>query len=728
MGANTVRTYSLLPEGDTAFVPLLETTGLYWLAGFPLDPYYDPTRTITARRDEILRAFRDYASRFRGEPRLIGYVFGERVPEDYAGKFAGSIHDFYSLVADAAQVLLEIDPEATPLLATGISRLAELSSHPKDLAFWLWEAGPRPTLSAAIDDIRQLSSIPVLIGGYGVDALDQAKGVEDEQAQASAAMELTRQIETSGFLLGGVYAAFADDYRSAQRLGVFRTAATGRPGLDHVLPRAVFGSLAGLWQGRTPADWRLGEAPGLTGVAHAASTAEAVAPGALVRAAGKALDQGTFVPNGIPWPLHLGETCLCVGGRPVPLGMISPEAATAQIPWDLAPGEHPAVLFRAGVASNAVTAHVRQYAPGIFPGGIVRAGTSCRVTAQNGVRPGETLEVYATGLGPGAPSWVTPTASINGVPCEVLYSGTVPDIVGLNQVNLRVSPLTPPGTDSTLRLDVGDTAGSPYALSVANLWDRYGIWLSAPRTEVVLQAGGPAKLVEIQAEGRNGYCGPVLLASSQSPAGVTFRAPVGNTGQAIPLELRAALSAPPQTEATMVLYGYAPGATGGSASLAVTVLGSLGDIQVRVISGGYTAQPLARFDWNDRVLFSTTGGGPGRGINVMAVDAATGVFSPVQNFDTWGDESASSRLVAYLDALPAGSVVLAAVADDGSLQLSYAARDAIAAMFGSRAIQRLGYQQSWAMIARKGAPAPIAEGASAASQVVLERTLSFPLR
>jgi hypothetical protein len=76
--------------------------------------------------------------------------------------------------------------------------------------------------------------------------------------------------------------------------------------------------------------------------------------------------------------------------------------------------------------------------------------------------------------------------------------------------------------------------------------------------------------------------------------------------------------------------------------------------------------------------------------------------------------------------LQAGAVVFAAVADDGALHLSHQARDAIAGMFGSRAIQELAYQQSWAMIARKGASAPIAEGASTVSQVALERTLTFP--
>src|SRR5574341_616691 len=85
---------------------------------------------------------------------------------------------------------------------------------------------------------------------------------------------------------------------------------------------------------------------------------------------------------------------------------------------------------------------IREYAPAVFPGGVVRAGLGCRASRQNGVRPGETLEVYATGLGRGPFSGLE--ARINNTPAEVLYAGLLPSFVGLNQVNLRVDSETPP--------------------------------------------------------------------------------------------------------------------------------------------------------------------------------------------------------------------------------------------------------------------------------------------
>ncbi len=104
----------------------------------------------------------------------------------------------------------------------------------------------------------------------------------------------------------------------------------------------------------------------------------------------------------------------------------------------------------------------------------------------------------------------------------------------------------------------------------------------------------------------------------------------------------------------------------------------------------------------------------------------TGVLSAVSSFDTWGDEKASAALVTYLSSLPNGTVALFAVADEASYRLSQAAKAAIAIWFGSRYIQQLGYQHSWALIGRKGFPAPIAEAAQPDRQVVLERILTLP--
>jgi hypothetical protein len=195
------------------------------------------------------------------------------------------------------------------------------------------------------------------------------------------------------------------------------------------------------------------------------------------------------------------------------------------------------------------------------------------------------------------------------------------------------------------------------------------------------------------------------------------------------VELSAAPDAPGQNGAPLLLRASAPDVTGADAALRVTVLPSRGDIWLRAFSGGYkSSYPLARFDWDGRTVHSTAGAGAGasRGIHVMVVDPATGIFSTARTFDTYGDKTASENLIQYLSALPDGALVLFAIADDGTLELTREARNAIGTMFQSRYIGWLGYQQSWALIGRKGYAA-LAEQTSIDWMALVYTSLRLPL-
>lgn len=251
MGANTVRTYGLVPENDRTFLPVLESSGLHWLAGFPLDEFYDPSQTLASREGRILEAFRKYAARFRGRQQLIGYVFGENVTTDFARKFGGSPAEFYTLLSRAAGILRQIDPARPPLLATAVSNPAELTLEIPGLSFWCWNARSRP-IRAGLEATR-----PVLIsedGGTAADVVD-ADGAP-----------------------GGVFASFVDS-----EAGVFRSEPTGQAGFDTLSPRPLYWRLAGLWGGTYPAAWVEKDKPRL------AEPGGTTAAGVLVRLEGSSL-------------------------------------------------------------------------------------------------------------------------------------------------------------------------------------------------------------------------------------------------------------------------------------------------------------------------------------------------------------------------------------------------------------------------------------------------------
>jgi hypothetical protein len=163
-------------------------------------------------------------------------------------------------------------------------------------------------------------------------------------------------------------------------------------------------------------------------------------------------------------------------------------------------------------------------------------------------------------------------------------------------------------------------------------------------------------------------------------------------------------------------------------TLRVTVLPALGDIRFRVVSGGWlSGSSLVSFEVDGRVVYQASGGGPGRGLSFLVVDSQSGVLSPVRVFDTWGSEEAVVAMELFLKSLAPGQVVMAAVADDGSLLLTDETRRVVGETLGSQWIDSLSYQSSWAIVSRVGASQPIAEGLLLDEVVILDRILTFPM-
>ncbi len=119
--------------------------------------------------------------------------------------------------------------------------------------------------------------------------------------------------------------------------------------------------------------------------------------------------------------------------------------------------------------------------------------------------------------------------------------------------------------------------------------------------------------------------------------------------------------------------------------------------------------------------YKVGGGGGGRGVNVAYLDPNTGTVVDCRSFDTWGDLEQFSHLSDYLSTtIPAGAIVLVAIADEGGfmaanqadpttyacltvrndprIESGYVALEAM----GSKQIRFVGYWGSWGMIAVKG--------------------------
>lgn len=196
---------------------------------------------------------------------------------------------------------------------------------------------------------------------------------------------------------------------------------------------------------------------------------EIFAPGTLASIFGENLSPSAATAGGLPLPRELGGVSVTVAGSAAPLLYVSPAQINFQIPFELPLGDVPLELRLGGAVTAARRVRVTTFSPGVFTvsgggqgdGYVMRASDFSLITPGNPASPGETLVVYATGLGAvagdaisGAPAppmpvpvrapeqiWVT----VDSRSQRILYAGLAPGLVGVYQINFIFDPTPGPG-------------------------------------------------------------------------------------------------------------------------------------------------------------------------------------------------------------------------------------------------------------------------------------------
>lgn len=261
-------------------------------------------------------------------------------------------------------------------------------------------------------------------------------------------------------------------------------------------------------------------------VVEGASYGPRVAPGGIVSIFGTGFAASTESAAAVPLPTRLAGVSANVQGIDMPLFFVSPTQINAQLPLEVAPGEHQVRVTRADGSQVTVLARVAASAPGVFTddstgrhrtlvlkpdfSGAYRP-TPVPVGTDR-VAPGDIVILYVNGLGrPSAGSLATgagaaglvrvpsPTIRIGGRSAEILFAGYAPGLVGVNQINLRV----PEGVSGREPLEVcsGDGCVATAQWIETNCADRsidtplgpqtligglmLNQWLGAPRPETL---------------------------------------------------------------------------------------------------------------------------------------------------------------------------------------------------------------------------------------------------
>jgi uncharacterized protein (TIGR03118 family) len=217
-----------------------------------------------------------------------------------------------------------------------------------------------------------------------------------------------------------------------------------------------------------------------SGVVNAASYTATIAPGGFVAIAGinmapttRTWTNSDFLSGKLPTSLS-GVTAT-VNGKAAYVYYISPNQIDLIAPADTTQGPVQVVVSNNGLAGASVTAQLATYAPGFFisksnyiaathADGTLVGPTTLFPGSSTPAKSGETISLYATGLGPtvaivdglvlsaNTATTTTPTVTVNGVSATVVFSGLTQ--AGLNQVNITIPAGTANG-DQTVVLTIG---------------------------------------------------------------------------------------------------------------------------------------------------------------------------------------------------------------------------------------------------------------------------------
>ncbi len=219
--------------------------------------------------------------------------------------------------------------------------------------------------------------------------------------------------------------------------------------------------------------------PHIDRIVNAADFSLPVAPGGLISLFGTNLSPVTASSQSTPLPTILGNSCLTVNGQPVPMIYVSASQVNAQIPY-ASDGNTTVVLRSPGGVSDNYNMTISPAAPSVFRAQlagastltpvVIRADNNQLVTPSNPIHHGDTLVIYATGLGrtnpavdsgspapadPPALLVVQPAVTLGGVPLDIAYAGLTPGQVGVYQINVVVKNKVSPGWTVPLVIDQG---------------------------------------------------------------------------------------------------------------------------------------------------------------------------------------------------------------------------------------------------------------------------------
>ena len=203
-----------------------------------------------------------------------------------------------------------------------------------------------------------------------------------------------------------------------------------------------------------------------------------LSPGGIISLFGARFAGENNFASQLPLERELAGVSVRVGDQDAPLFFVGPGQINAQMPFEVSLGDSvPVAVSVGGLLTAPQNYLIAPTQPGVFIAGenaAILDASFHLVTPQNPARPGDTIQIFCTGLGTveqqvetgaPAPSFSTVqlpvTVTIGGINAPVDFQGLAPGFVGLYQVNAVVPAGVEPGDAIPLVLTQNGIVANP---------------------------------------------------------------------------------------------------------------------------------------------------------------------------------------------------------------------------------------------------------------------------
>ncbi len=201
MGANTIRTYMFRTATPVSkhlrFLDACHSNNLKVILGFTV---YNPDS-----RDRTLAAWRLFVSKYKDHPAVLMWLFGNELNmgvDPVSPKFKS----LFSLVGEARAIAHSIEgitrhPVSTAMADGSLDYV--ISTYDNTVDLWALQIYRGASFGGLWSTVRSFTNKPVLITEFGVDAFDNVRGVEDQEAQALYISTLYKEIMANNNVTSG---------------------------------------------------------------------------------------------------------------------------------------------------------------------------------------------------------------------------------------------------------------------------------------------------------------------------------------------------------------------------------------------------------------------------------------------------------------------------------------------------------------------------------------------